>query len=351
MPYRVIQWATGSIGQIAIKALTENPTFELVGVYVTSPEKAGRDAGELAGISPLGIRATDRVDEITAIEADCVHYAPLHADLDDMCAILESGKNLVTPVGFVYPAAADGEALQRLQAACAKGAVSLHGTGIHPGFSGDLLPLTFARLCRRIDRVIVQEVADLTRHPSAAMMLEGLGFGRSREECLTDPAPIVKTMDRIFAESISLVAAGLGIGLRDITTEYDVAVATKELVVRTGSVPVGSVGGMRWVWTGWYRDEPVVEFRTFWKMGDDLDPDWGYENLKYSLLIEGDPSIRCGFEASTPTDENDPGLDGRIWTAMNGVNVIPAVCDAPPGIRTHLDLPFVRPLGLVAAAR
>ena len=105
---------------------------------------------------------------------------------------------------------------------------------------------------------------------------------------------------------------------------------------------------MRWVWSGMKDGEPLIEFRTFWKMGEDLDPAWGYDDLKYSLVIEGDPSIRAGFEAARPTDPNDTGLDGRIWTAMNGVNAIPAVCDAPPGIRTHLDLPFVLPRGLVA---
>ena len=349
--YRVVQWATGSIGAQAIRAFAANPTFDLVGVYVTSAGKVGKDAGELAGIDPLGVAATDDVDAILALHADCIHYAPLHADLDDMCRMLSSGANIVTPVGFVYPAALDGDVCARLEAACEAGNSSLHGTGIHPGFSGDLLPLTFARLCRRIDTIVVQEVADLARHPSAPMMIDGLGFARSREECLAHPAPIVDTMQRIFTESINLVAAGLGIELDEVTTEYDVAVATKELTIRTGRIPVGGVGGMRWVWSGMHRGRPLVEFRTFWKMGDDLDPDWGFDDLKYSLVIEGDPAIRAGFEAAHPTDPDDTGLDGRIWTAMNGVNAIPAVCDAPAGIRTHLDLPFLTPAGLVGAER
>jgi hypothetical protein len=346
-PYRVVQWATGSIGRQAIRAFATNPTFELVGVYVTSADKVGKDAGQLAGIDPIGVTAVGDIESILELDADCIHYAPLHADVDDMCRILAAGTNIVTPVGFVFPSALAGDVSARLAAACEQGASSLHGTGIHPGFSGDLLPLTFARLCRRIDKIVVQEVADLARHPSAPMMIDGLGFARSREECLAHPAPIVETMDRIFAESITLVATGLGVELDEVTTEYDVAVATKELTVRTGSIPIGGVGGMRWVWSGIHRGAPLIEFRTFWKMGDDLDPDWGYDELKYSLVIEGDPAIRAGFEAARPTDPNDSGLDGRIWTAMNGVNVIPAVCDAPPGIRTHLDLPFVQPPGLV----
>ena len=135
-PYRVVQWATGSIGQIAIKQFARNPLFELVGCYVTSTEKSGRDAGELAGIDPVGVLATNDKAAILALDADCVHYAPLFVDVDDMCAILASGKNLVTPSGFVFADATRPDEVARLQAACATGHSSLHGTGIHPGLLG-----------------------------------------------------------------------------------------------------------------------------------------------------------------------------------------------------------------------
>src|SRR5919108_4903607 len=94
--YRVIQWATGSIGQISIRHFAENPCYELAGVYVKSDAKAGRDAGELADIPPLGVTATTSVDEVLALDADCVNYAPLYADTDVMAQILRSGKNIVT---------------------------------------------------------------------------------------------------------------------------------------------------------------------------------------------------------------------------------------------------------------
>src|SRR3954447_369316 len=155
--YRVIQWATGSIGQISIRHFAENPAFDLVGVYVTSEAKRGRDAGELADIAPLGVVATADIEEILALDAACVNYAPLYADVDDMARLLRSGKNIVTPVGFVYPKALDPQVVATLEAACAEGGTSLHGAGIHPGFSGDLLPMTVARLCSRVDQVIVQE--------------------------------------------------------------------------------------------------------------------------------------------------------------------------------------------------
>ena len=50
--YRVVQWATGNVGSRALRETIRHPDLELVGVYVHSPEKSGRDAGELAGLAP-----------------------------------------------------------------------------------------------------------------------------------------------------------------------------------------------------------------------------------------------------------------------------------------------------------
>ncbi len=345
-PYRVVQWATGSIGQIAIRHFVDNPTYDLVGVYVTNPDKVGRDAGELADTPSTGELATDDVDAIVALGADCVMYAPLHADLDVVCRLLAAGTNVVTPVGFVYPTPRSAGDFERLRSACAEGASSFHGSGIHPGFSGDLLPLVFARLFSRIDQVQVREVADFRLHPSKAMQA-ALGFGRDPVDAVENPGPLVTTMDRIFEQSMTMVVEGLGTTVDRFTMDFDVAKATRDLHVRSGTIPAGTVGGMRFVWTAWVDEQPLVVFRTFWKMDDDLDPDWGYGSIKYSLAIDGDPSIEMNFESVHHHPDGDEGYWGRVWTAMNTVNTIPDVCDAAPGVLTHLDLPFVRPRGLV----
>ena len=49
MKYRVIQWATGGVGRAAIQGIVNHPELELVGCWVHSRAKDGRDAGELAG--------------------------------------------------------------------------------------------------------------------------------------------------------------------------------------------------------------------------------------------------------------------------------------------------------------
>ena len=59
MTLRVVQWTTGNVGKQSVAAMARNPELELVGCYAWSPEKVGRDVGELCGIVPLGVRATD----------------------------------------------------------------------------------------------------------------------------------------------------------------------------------------------------------------------------------------------------------------------------------------------------
>ena len=350
--YWVIQWATGSIGQIAIKQFARNPSFELVGCYVTSEEKSGRDAGELSGIHPVGVLATSDKAAILALDADCVHYAPLFVDVDDMCSILVSGKNLVTPSGFVFVDATRPDEVERLQAVCTAGNSSLHGTGIHPGFSGDLLAITLARLSFDIEQIIVVEAADMRRHPSTAMVFDGLGFGRDPDDARANPSPLLHTMDKIFRESQMMVAAALGIEVDEFTHTFDVAAATRRLEIRSGVIEAGTVAGQRFEWIAWSDGKPRLVFRSFWKMDDELEPNWDIKQLKYQVTMEGYPSLRVTMEpAATFTgrdveETDDIGIYGRVWTAMNGVNAIPAVCNAPAGIRTHLDLPLVQPKGL-----
>ena len=103
MGLRVVQWATGGVGVAAIKGVLEHPDLELVGCWVHSEDKAGKDVGSIIEGEPLGVTATNSVDEILALDADAVIYAPLLADTDEVAALLRSGKNVVTPVGWFYP--------------------------------------------------------------------------------------------------------------------------------------------------------------------------------------------------------------------------------------------------------
>jgi hypothetical protein len=103
MSYRVVQWATGNQGVEAIRAILDRPDLELVGAKVYSPDKEGVDAGVLAGRKPCGVTATQDIDDILALGADCVAYFPRHASIDQVCRILASAANVTTTAFLFHP--------------------------------------------------------------------------------------------------------------------------------------------------------------------------------------------------------------------------------------------------------
>src|ERR1700741_3398439 len=121
--YRVAQWATGNIGAHAIKAIVEHPRMELVGLWVHSESKVGKDAGELAGLGrDLGVKATHDVETIIAARPDCVLYMPHYLDLAPRARLLESGVNIVpSVVEFHDPESLDPDIRARVEGACRKG--------------------------------------------------------------------------------------------------------------------------------------------------------------------------------------------------------------------------------------
>ena len=99
--HRVVVWATGGIGSIAIRAIQQRPNLDLVGVWVHSPEKDGMDAGELANGEPIGLAVTTDADALIALKPDCVIYAASGPERDagaipDYVKLLSAGLNVVT---------------------------------------------------------------------------------------------------------------------------------------------------------------------------------------------------------------------------------------------------------------
>ncbi|ABW12699.1 dihydrodipicolinate reductase [Parafrankia sp. EAN1pec] len=344
-PVRVIQWCTGKIGQVSIRHFAANPTFELVGVYTTSTGKEGVDAGTLAGIGPIGVLATTDKEALIALDADCVNYLPLAVDVDDLEALLRSGKNVVTAVGLSFPAPDDPRTI-RLEAACQAGGTTLHGGGIHPGFVGDILPLVASRLLSRLDQVVVTEVCDFSDHPGADLLFGGFGFGRGPDEARANPSPVMRAIDGDYGESIAQLVAALRLPVDRYESELTFAVSDRDLAVAAGKIPAGTVAGMRHRWSAIVDGRPAVVFVSEWKMADGLTPDIREGTNRYIIEFFGEPATKIILEHLEPSATGDPGYPGRIWTGMSVVNMIPDVVAAPPGIRTHLDLPLGRPRGL-----
>jgi 2,4-diaminopentanoate dehydrogenase len=343
--YRVIQWATGTVGKAALKHVIENPLTELVGVYVTNPEKVGKDAGDLVGLPETGVLATDDVEAILAMEADCVLFAPsmMTPPIDMVCRLLASGKNVISPAGPFLPNQWFPEHAERVAAACEEGQSSFHPCGIHPGFTGDLLPVTLLRLMTRVDCVEVSEIIDKVRNPM--IYTEIMGFGMDPDELLANPRRSPETYKHFYS-SMAMIAEALGKVIEKVTVKFEVSKALKDITHEFGLVRQGTVGGQHYEWTAWCEGAPLIVYHFYWQLGKDLDPLWEQGEDRYRIRIHGDPPLECSLMGGKAEDGRHPFL-GLPWTGILGATVVPQVCDAAPGVVTHLDLGVVQPHGLV----
>jgi hypothetical protein len=341
MPARVIQWSSGNVGKSVLRSIAGREDLELVGLYVTSDRKVGRDAGDIARIDPMGVTATNSLEEILATEADVVIHTPLpslvygedpDADVNNFCQLLASGKNVITTVGYMYPAIYGPELVNRLEEACREGQSTFHSTGLNPGWLGDLLPLTMSALSSRIDQVYVREITNFEFYPSPEIMFGMMGFGKTEAEFELDIERYRFWLTHLFRENIQLIADGLGVELDDIVDSTERAYAPTDLNPAAGLVREGTIAGQHWEWAGMKDSRKLIVHETVWRMHGSVAPDWPVGD--HSVIIEGKPRMQINFEATWVDD-------GLLATGMHALNAVPYVLDADPGIKTLLDLPWM----------
>ena len=345
--YRVVQWTTGNVGKSSVQAIAASPMLDLVGCYAWSAEKVGRDVGELCGIGPLGIAATDDVDALLALQPDCVVYNPMWSDTDELVRILSAGANVVSTAAFITGHNL-GAGRDRLVDACRRGGSTMFGTGISPGFA-ELLAIVSATICDRVDKVTVNEAADTTFYDSPATE-RPVGFGEPIDR--PDLQAMTAHGTAVFGEAVRLVADALGIELDDVRCDAAYAQTTADLDLGSWIIPAGCVAGVAASWKGSVGHKVVVELNVRWRKGQTLEPDWKIDQDGWVIQIEGRPTVTANIGFLPPPDfEAETIADfmvlGHIMTATPPLNAIPAVVAAPPGIATYNDLPLVLPRGRV----
>ncbi|MBB5083451.1 NAD(P)H-dependent amine dehydrogenase family protein [Nonomuraea endophytica] len=335
---RVVQWATGAVGRYALRSVLSRPELELAGVLVYDPDKTGKDAGDLVALPRTGVTCTDDAERILATDADCVLHMPLPAsyfgtdqtaDLETICALLASGKNVITTTGFVYPKSYGPGVVQRIETACAEGGTSLHGTGVNPGFMSDFLPLALSGLSSRVDHIYVRESSDFRGHPSRHIVVDLVGFTRSAKDYIAAVRPYRAFQRSLFAESAQLVADALGVELDEVEESDEFELATEEFEIAAGLVSEGTVCASRWVFSGLVRGRPFMTIEVVYKADAAKVRRW--PDPGFSIHIEGVPQMTVSVEEVS---------HGLAAAASHAVNSIPAVVSAQPGIRTLLDLPL-----------
>ncbi len=353
--YKVIVWATGTIGGYAIRTIMDRPNLELVGVWVHSPAKVGQDAGTLAGIDPVGILATDDAEELLASDADAVIYVgpgtsrPKEAR-DDYCKILRAGKNVVTTsiAGLVYQRGSlSARYTGPIVEAAKEGNASLFSSGIEPGFGCDLLPIALASMSHTVYSIRGFEITNYSEYPVAFEVHEMFGLGKplDYEGGLRIPGAITVG----WGAAVTMVADALGVELDEIRESCEFSPSPRRIETASVVVEPGTAGA---VWSrciGVKDGQEVVTIEHVDRMADDLAPEWpkgraGDTDGIWRVIIEGEPSIDCEFQVGFHPEEHTSN-QGLLATGMRVLNAIPWVVEAEPGIVDALHLPLTPAYG------
>jgi 2,4-diaminopentanoate dehydrogenase len=351
MTYRVIQWSTGNVGQAALRCIIRHPDLELVGLLVHSPDKAGVDAGKLCGLDDVGVAATNDVDAILALDADCVCYTatadlrPMDA-IKDLAQIAASGKNIVSSsvVPMIFPEHVDAGMRAPLEAACRDAGVSCFTSGIDPGWANDLLPLVLTGTTEEVEHLRVMEIVNYRQYEQPQVLFDTMGFGQALDA--TPLLLIPGVLSFAWGGVLKVLAAGLGVEIEEMREVHERRPAPEKIDLGFGVIEQGTTAALRFEVQGVVGGEPRIVVEHVTRLDDALCPDWPQPIGEggYRVIVTGTPSYQCDVQMTARPGQGDPGV---IGTAGRIVNAIPAVCAAEPGLLSVLDIPLITGTGLM----
>jgi hypothetical protein len=346
---RVVVWGTGNAGRPAIRAVAAHRDLELVGVVVSNPEKVGRDAGELAGIGTLGVPATDDVARALAADVDAVAYTATgdtrpDAALDDLVACLAAGRNVVSTSFYplLHPPSAPAPLLGRVSDACAAGDSSVFVSGIDPGWALDILPALVSGVGAGITEIRAQELFNYALYDQPDVVRNVIGFGRRLDE--TPLMLLDVSLLHVWEPMLRVLADLLGISLDAVTTMVERRPLDETVVVPgMGEFAAGTQGAFRFEVRGHVGERIPLVVEHVTRIDDACAPDWPRPTSpggEHRVVLSGHPNLTVTVHG---TEEGEPGAagGGNASAANRIVNAIPAVCAAPAGPLSPVDLPTI----------
>jgi hypothetical protein len=338
MAIRVIQWGTGPVGKTQLHAILDDPAYELVGALVYSPEKDGKDVGDILGRGKTGIVATTDKAKILGLEADLVLHAASKAygfdsNTDDIVALLESGKTVITTTSYAHLGVIGRGTEQRIKRACETGRARFHGAGEHPGFVFERLAVTLTSVAYRVDSILLRQYVDSSHVPEKKMLVDLMGMGKRPEE-INDDSPTFQAISTQSEQALAAAADVLGLKWDEITHEVKTATIGHDLVLPAATLPAGTVVGQVMSWSLRRAGAPVLTCEEYWTCTTEID-EWdiapnghtvrvdmkGAPNLSFELIFDNSPVKELG---------NIPG--GYVVVALSAIRAAPEVLAAPPGV-------------------
>ena len=290
---KVVVWGPGGLGMVCIREISMLKEFELVGLRTYNDAKHGVDAGTLAAIAPMGVKASSKVDEVLAVDCDVVLYtardlATFNND-DEIVQLLAAGKNLVTALPYHYMhVTRPPEYVARVEAACAKGKSVFHATGVNPDLVGERLLLSLTGLCNDVRHVKMQENWDVSFLEPETFKV--CGYGESPE--VAKQSPVVLAISGNFVkQGLMAWAETMGVTYERVTVENEYPVAERDFTHGSLAVKKGTVSCITTRMCGYLKNQskPFMTVEVNWAITPESLPP-GVERVQgWVLTIDGRP--------------------------------------------------------------
>ncbi len=320
---KFIQLGFGPIGQQIVKYALERNSLQLDAVVDIDETKIGKDAGKVAQIGKIGVTIEGNLEEVLKkSDADIVVISTLSGfkKIENQISLcVKYSKNVVsTCEELLYPWINDKSVADGLDKLAKEKGVSILGTGVNPGLLMDLLPSVLTAACKRVDRIIVKRYQDASKRRLPFQKKIGAGLDLETFKKLRDQK-VIRHVG--FAESINLIASGLGIKLDKTTETVEPVVADSEVSSDFITVQKGYAKGVHQTAKGFVGEKEVITL--------ELKAFLGNEQTEDTVEIYGEPNIKSTIKG---------GVNGDIATAAVIINAMPQVVSASAGLKTMLDI-------------
>ncbi|MBN2371326.1 MAG: dihydrodipicolinate reductase [Vicinamibacteria bacterium] len=317
---RCAHFGLGPIGQAIARLALETPGITIVSAADLSPDRAGKDLGEVLGLPRrLRIRVRDDMDRrLSKLRADVAILATsssLSECKELLIKLIKKGLHVVTTCEeLAYPIPGNQAAFKTLDREARAKKVTLLSTGVNPGFAMDALPLMLTAPCSEVRRISATRVVDLAARRRSLQRKAGAGlsvhqFRRALAEGNVRHVGLL--------QSTHMIAHTLGWKLDRIDETIEPVIAPRDLDTEQIRVPAGAVSGIKQYARAYRKGELIVSL--------DLQLYVGAEAPRDHILVDGAPPLDVTIAG---------GIGGDAATAAIAMNCLPKLLVARPGVRT-----------------
>ena len=329
---RAVQYGCGPIGCSVARFASQRPDIEIVGAIDIDKNLVGRDLGEVIRLEKkLGVSISDNADAILYQTKPDVVLLTTSSSLRKVYPQLKqcakAGANVVsTCEELSYPYRKAPQLSAEIDKIAKANKVTVLGTGVNPGFLMDAWPLVMTGVCQQVKRIKVTRIQDAS--PRRGPFQKKIGAGCTLKEF--EERVTTGTLRHVgLAESIAMIASGLGWKLDDIEESIEAIVAKTRVKTNFITVEPGQVAGVRQVGRGIRAKEELIVL--------EFEASVGAKESYDAVYITGTPNMEVIIKG---------GTHGDVATAAMVVNSAKRVIDASPGLMTMKDLPIVSALGM-----